>query len=99
MAAIRKHYLYKDSDGVLKWHDHPQAQTAGSAPPEYWSHNIGVNPTQIPELRSHFEKHGLGSTEIRADGAVKVRSNGHRNKLLEASGMHDKDACYRQRAK
>ena len=99
MTEIRKHYLYKDSDGVLRWHDHPQAQVTGSAPEEYWSHNLGVNPDQIPELRSHFEKHGLESTEIRADGAVKVRSNGHRNKLLASSGMHDRDACYRQRAK
>ena len=99
MAEIRKPYLFKDLDGVLRWHDHPQSLVTGSAPAEYWSHNLGVNPEQIPELRSPLAKHGLESTEIRADGAVKVRSNGHRNKLLASSGMHDKDACYRQRAK
>lgn len=99
MAEIRKHYLYKDSEGELKWHDHPKPPLPGSAPAEYWSHNLGVNPDQIPELRSHLTKHGLGETEIRRDGAVKIRSNGHRNKLLEASGMHDKDACYRQRGR
>ena len=99
MTEIRKHYLFKDSDGVLRWHDHRKPPEPGSAPPEYWSHNLGVNPDQIPELRAHLTKHGLGETEIRADGAVKVRSNGHRNKLLASSGMHDKDACYRQRAK
>ena len=99
MTAIRKHYLYKDSDGELQLHDHPKPPEPGSAPAEYWSHNLGVNPDQIPELRSHLTKHGLGETEIRRDGAVKIRSNGHRNKLLEASGMHDKDACYRQRGR
>ena len=99
MAEIRKHYLYKGEDGVLRWHSQRNPQGPGSAPPEYWSHNLGVNPNQIPELRSHLEKHGLGGTEIRSDGAVKIRSNGHRNKLLTASGMHDKDACYRQRKK
>lgn len=99
MASIRKHYLYKDEDGVLRWHAHRKPPQPGSAPAEYWSHNLGVNPNQIPELKLHFEKHGLGETEIRPDGAVKVRGNGHRNKLLEASGMHDKDACYRQRTK
>ena len=99
MTEIRKHYLYKDAVGVLKWHDHRKAPEPGSAPAEYWSHNLGVNPDQIPELKSHLTKHGLGETEIRADGAVKIRSNGHRNKLLASSGMHDRDACYRQRAK
>ena len=99
MAAIRRHYLYKDPDGELRWHDHPKPPVTGSAPAEYWSHNLGVNPDQIPELRSHLTKHGLGETEVRADSAVKIRSNGHRNKLLEASGMHEKDACYRQRGK
>ena len=99
MTAIKKHYLYKDASGELTWHDHSQGVKPGSAPAEYWSHNLGVNPNQITELRSHLEKHGLESTEIRGDGAVKIRSNGHRNRLLSASGMHDRDACYRQRTK
>ena len=99
MSEIRKHYLYKDENGDLTWHDHPQDQEKGSAPPQYWSHNLGVNPNQISDLQTHLGKHGLGSTEIRPDGAVKIRSNGHRNKLLEASGMHDRDACYRQKAR
>ena len=58
----------------------------------------GVIPQQIPEAEAHLNSMGVPTT-FAADGRCILRDNQHRNRVFEALAIHDRDACYRQRAK
>lgn len=59
---------------------------------------LGVLPSQAKEAEAHLNSVGVPTTFTR-EGRCVVRNNGHRNRVMEALGMHDRDACYHQRAK
>jgi hypothetical protein len=58
---------------------------------------LGVPSFQEKQFTEFCEKAGC-PTEFK-NGTATVRGNDHRNRLMKLFGMHDKDACYRQRVK
>jgi len=58
-----------------------------------WSDGMGVHPDQIPELQALCAAHGV-RVECDSMGRVKCESRGHRRKLMEIRGFHDKDGGY-----
>ena len=59
---------------------------------------LGVLGSQASEASKHLHEQGV-PTEFTSDGRCVVRSNSHQNRIMEALGMHDRDACYSQRTK
>ncbi len=59
---------------------------------------LGVLGSQASEASRHLHEQGV-PTEFTSDGRCVVESNSHQNRIMEALGMHDRDACYSQRAK
>ncbi len=58
----------------------------------------GVLPSQTQEASEHLASQGV-PTEFAPDGRAILRDRSHRNNVLEALGLHDKDAGYGDRAK
>lgn len=60
----------------------------------------GVLHSQVDEAETHLNSVGVPTTFTRdGTGRCILRDNQHRNNVLQALGMHDRDACYRQRAR
>jgi hypothetical protein len=61
---------------------------------------LGVLHSQIGEAGDHLAECGV-PTQFANDGTGRciVESNQHQNRIMEALGIHDRDACYSQRAK
>lgn len=61
---------------------------------------LGVLHSQIGEAAQHLAEEGV-PTQFTNDGTGRcvVESNEHQNRIMEVLGIHDRDACYRQRAK
>jgi hypothetical protein len=58
---------------------------------------MGVPSFQEKEFFEATEK--AGCPTLCKNGQAVIESNEHRNRLMEFCGMHDMDACYRQRTK
>ncbi len=58
----------------------------------------GVLPSQVAEASEQLASEGV-PTQFAPDGRCILESRGHRNKVLQVLGLHDKDAGYGDRAK
>lgn len=61
---------------------------------------LGVLDSQVDEAAAHLAEQGV-PTEFTNDGTGRcvVRSRGHRNRIMEVLGIHDRDAGYGDRAR
>jgi hypothetical protein len=58
------------------------------------SMNAGVNPEQIPELREHWQQHGVVGCDVLPNGDVVWESRAARRKDCESRGLYDRDGGY-----
>lgn len=59
---------------------------------------LGVGVDQIDSAERAAHDAGVALTYDRKTGDAKIESNQHRNTVLEMLELHDRDACYGQRA-
>ena len=61
---------------------------------------LGVLPSQIEEASAHLAECGV-PTSFTTDGTARciVENRGHRNRILNALNMHDRNAGYGDRAR
>ena len=99
-----KEYLYKDSDGKLRWHDHQQGQQPKAAGGRYfgakgWSTGLksdaaGIAPQQVTEFNQDAKNAGFTGVSFDSDGTAVFTSRGQRAAYLRHRGLCDKDAGY-----
>ena len=66
--------------------------TPGNYP--MWSDAMGVLPSQAKELNDHLAKHGVAPCQVDREGRIKLESRHHRNQVLKARNLRDKNAGY-----
>ena len=59
---------------------------------------LGVGVDQIHSAEKAAYEAGVPLTFDKATGDAELQSNQHRNQVMEMFEVHDKDACYGQRA-
>jgi hypothetical protein len=91
---VINHNGFKGERDIVAEHQN-HMDTPGNWPMH--SDALGVNPDQIPEAVKQLAEAGVHA-EFNAEGQMKIESRQHRNRVLEASGMFDRDAGYGDRA-
>jgi hypothetical protein len=105
MGALERYrkYLWKDEDGVNRWHDDPKPTTKRAATRGFgangWSTGLesdaaSVHSSQVNEFRVDAQKHGFTGVEFSKDGTAKFMSRQQRTKYLRHRGLCDRDAGY-----
>ena len=61
------------------------------------SQALGCTPDQIPAMTKAYAEAGV-KVEFDSLGRLKLESRGHRNRVLELNGAHDRSAGYGDRA-
>jgi NAD+--asparagine ADP-ribosyltransferase len=56
------------------------------------SEALAYHPKQIPEAKEHFQKLGIGDTEIDSTGRPVFRDRQHRRRVLRALGKIDRNS-------
>ena len=100
-------FLWKDSDGVNRWHDHKQPAKeypAGVAKDKRCGSNgwatglkslgAGVHFSQVKEFRTDAKQHGFTGVEFSNDGECVFTSRGERARYLKHRGLVDRDGGY-----
>jgi len=99
-----KEYLYKDPDGKLRWHDHPQGQQPQAAGGRYfgangWSTGLrsdgaGIPPQQVKQFNEDAKNAGFTGVSFDRDGTACFTSRQQRAGYLKYRGLCDRDAGY-----
>ena len=101
--AIRE-YLYRDSDGKLRWHDYPQGQKPSAAGGRYFGDNgwstgreseaAGIPPQQVKQFTQDATDAGFTGVSFEPDGTARFTSRKQRAGYLRYRGLCDRDAGY-----
>lgn len=103
--ARHREYLYKDDDGVNRWHDHPKGYTPrkNAETPSFgangWATGLesvgaSVHSNQVNEFREDAKKAGFTGVDFRNDGMAVFSSRGERRRYLKHRGLRDRDGGY-----
>ena len=100
-------FLWKDADGVNRWHDHKQPAKefpAGASQDKRcgssgWATGLkslgaGVHFSQVNEFREDAKQHGFTGVEFSSDGECVFTSRGERARYLKHRGLFDRDGGY-----
>lgn len=86
-------FLYRDDDGVLRWHDEPEGRVVLRAQWPMKSDALGVHPSQIAEARELSVKFGV-PTDFTPDGRAILNDPHHRRQYAESQGFYDRNGGY-----
>jgi hypothetical protein len=88
----RKGRVYVHAIGL----DHARYRNSPGAWPMRTIGLDGVAPSQAGEMNQYLIERGVPPC-AQSDGTMLYSDNTHRNKVLAARGLIDRDGCYRQR--
>ena len=100
---MAKEFLWRDSDGVNRWHKHkesdkdkPDDVRCGASG---WSTGLkslgaGVHFSQVNEFREDAKQSGFTGVEFSKSGDCVFTSRGERARYLKHRGLVDRDGGY-----
>ena len=97
-------FLWKDPDGVNRWHDHRQPRKSfknesSKCGTNAWSTGLvsdacGVHPEQVKEFQRDAQSHGFTGVEFTKGGECVFTSRRERARYLRHRGLHDRSGGY-----
>jgi len=105
MPGPRK-YLWKDDDGVNRWHDVPVSLRdskkvkggryfgANGWSTGLSSESASVHSSQVDDFREDAKTQGFTGVDFDKSGNVRFTSRDQRSRYLKHRGLYDRDAGY-----